>query len=93
MQDIIAKTKHFSAHGVGTPYIGERNTDRVLAYMNVSGAYGGESGVETARSDAGILAAAPRMLAALRKVETFLAGFGAGDLLAEVQAAIAAIKQ
>jgi len=94
-QDLIQKMKFFGGSDVGTPYVGEKNTDRVLCFMNLSGAYGGNAGVEEARRDAKKLAAAPTLLAALTKAERFIEGFegdemqeGVGDLLAEIRDAI-----
>ena len=92
----FAGRAHFGLSGDYTPLVRAGDTARVLCLMNLSGAYNGYAGKEQAEADARLMAASPDMLPALRKAESFIAGFegdelqeGIDEMLSEIRAAIA----
>lgn len=64
----LARRKYESSNRqeAWAPYISDGDSERVLCYMNLSGAYNGYAGNERAMADARIMAAAPELLEAIQ---------------------------
>lgn len=61
----MSRESYFGPSGKGTPAVSHGDTAAIMCWLNLSGAYGGYAGLERARADARLIAAAPDLLAAL----------------------------
>lgn len=60
---LLARRKFFGGRDVGTPYVSDGDSARVLCFMNLSGAYDGNTRADEAMADATLFAASPELLA------------------------------
>ena len=94
--DLRVRTAHHGPSGDGTPYISDGDTARVLCFMNLSGAYGGFAGADQARQDALAMAAGPKAIALLIRLESadnYGDPIDGANAMAEARALIASFER
>lgn len=71
----LVRTSHFDSSGHGTPAISHGDTSAFMCWLNLSGAYNGYAGLDRAKADANLIAAAPQLYDALENALSWLSSY------------------